>query len=494
MKGVPGVPSKMKFDKLLENSLIWIDIYGVPQVGANRQDKDIAESAHDLETMLAAISSLPAYVRRASMFIVLTPVVPHAQQNVDCDFRTWQRRGWCRLESIVRSLTCSEKWFVTVLSERRVRLNHGEQIVQFPVGHGDFACCTLGHKVLAGGEERNIECDRHKVSPVLKQLFDDRLSTLSIRDLCDYRFLLAHGHVLLRNLPCLESLPVLDSWKSFAAAFQLDLEKPLKKCGGKYNWPPLAWAIMSNNHVVVKHLLSCKADVHQVNTVDKNVTCLVASMSVFHLNMVFGHGDDGTAIFDSLLAAKANPLTNCQGSRLEFGGRWGSPFWAGVGANRVDMCLHYIKRLPEKIYVPMAKFGFQGDVLAVLFGLPEVVDELDRIGATFTTPNQLGVTAIAAFICGPIENTPMSDIRVLDILYKSNKLGDINQPAFSGAAVSVAWYLRRMGLFKRNGFLRMLYQIVGGTNLHFAVCMDKPSVVVWLLEHKCDPRRTNKRG
>ena len=112
MQGVPGIPTSTKFDKQLKGCLCWIDFYGVPQVSTSansapqnttedQKEDESSSSSSDAKSahakMMSAISSLPAYVERSSMFFVLVPVVPHNEiVNHNCEYITWQRRGWCR--------------------------------------------------------------------------------------------------------------------------------------------------------------------------------------------------------------------------------------------------------------------------------------------------------------------------------------------------------------------------------------------------------------
>ena len=47
----------------------------------------------------AAVDSIPSYIERASMMWVLVPPVKHHSLHEQiCDFASWRRRGWCRME------------------------------------------------------------------------------------------------------------------------------------------------------------------------------------------------------------------------------------------------------------------------------------------------------------------------------------------------------------------------------------------------------------
>ena len=73
--------------------VVWLDYSSVPQ----------AKEAE--EARLRAIDSIPFYVDHASAFIALVPRVEHKDlPGVFCDYKSWQSRGWCRLETQVHEL------------------------------------------------------------------------------------------------------------------------------------------------------------------------------------------------------------------------------------------------------------------------------------------------------------------------------------------------------------------------------------------------------
>ena len=83
-----------------------------------------AQDIDELEKMLAAINSVPAYVKRCAIMIVLAPVVPHGELAEDCDFRSWVQRGWCRLESAIKTMCDSQRHLIVMESATHITL-HG---------------------------------------------------------------------------------------------------------------------------------------------------------------------------------------------------------------------------------------------------------------------------------------------------------------------------------------------------------------------------------
>ena len=46
-----------------------------------------------------AVASIPSYVERSTIMLVLVPTIAHNDRIGDvCDFRSWRGRGWCRME------------------------------------------------------------------------------------------------------------------------------------------------------------------------------------------------------------------------------------------------------------------------------------------------------------------------------------------------------------------------------------------------------------
>ena len=66
---------------------VWLDFACVPQ------------SPEHVEDRLAAIDSIPWYIHHATNFFAVVPRIDHSDlAGVHCDYNTWQKRGWCRLE------------------------------------------------------------------------------------------------------------------------------------------------------------------------------------------------------------------------------------------------------------------------------------------------------------------------------------------------------------------------------------------------------------
>ncbi len=184
----PGMPKSKNFSRMFRNALIWIDFVSVPQLKArhsgddDQQDNSNEENVNGVEQMMLAVNSIPAYVKRASLMLVIAPVVPHKQASVECEYRTWMDRGWCRLEAVAGSLLASTKYVVLVESSTRATLISTSLMVwRDSVGCGSFACCSQNHILDVDGVPTPIPCDRVKVSHILLATFRNKLDEYAKR-------------------------------------------------------------------------------------------------------------------------------------------------------------------------------------------------------------------------------------------------------------------------------------------------------------------------
>ena len=54
-------------------------------------------SSHTVECLNRAIASIPSYIERSDLVLVLAPIVKHEErEDYTLNFSTWRSRGWCR--------------------------------------------------------------------------------------------------------------------------------------------------------------------------------------------------------------------------------------------------------------------------------------------------------------------------------------------------------------------------------------------------------------
>ena len=183
-----GIFSAITEDDLVNEATVgyvWLDYSCVPQAASAQEPR------------LRAIESIPHYIDACTTFLALCPPVKHKELGHVCDYHTWRKRGWCRLEEQVNELklfTFTDKplpqfgpgalaWDVPRRPLMVLNTNHITCVDMFDhfymlgvrsqtVMNGDFACCSLGHKkVFDDGTEITIPCDKDRIRPFCRQLW-----------------------------------------------------------------------------------------------------------------------------------------------------------------------------------------------------------------------------------------------------------------------------------------------------------------------------------
>eukprot|EP00400_MALV-I_sp_L67-5_P000867 gene867-1135_t len=521
MAGQPGVPAKKNFGKVLKNSLIWFDWMSVPQIKARHSQGNISDERSPLpldanekeikrlQLMLRAVNSVPAYIHQATILLVLCPVIAHGEDGSDCQLSSWQSRGWCRLEAIVSSLVNSSskpKDMILVESATNVTLftpDADDMLTKDPVGTGNFSCCSRNHMVEINGAPVAIDCDKDKISNVLCQLLDFQLEARSrYKDLSGYRWILAHQNVILKDLKDLDTRPKYDTWPTFSKAFKFDEAKPLKKCGGKHNFAPLFYAVMSNNFPIVQYLICQKADVNMA--LPQNLRTAYRGNTPLHIVMRIGYGESGKNIFNALIDGKADPYKFSWGGGLWMAGKFlkptfRDPFTASLDSFNSEMAVHYMQKVKTNWLAKADHFSMTNEIYAGGIGVYEIVLKALEHGATFQSLTPPGFNTLGMYVLWTKEYQYPNDVRVLDLLYDKGMLRNINatvhfETGFDSVITRIVWHLRNMGFLKSMPIADLFYWCAYTSYLHCAVYRDKPACVAWLLNKGADKKRKNKRG
>eukprot|EP00439_Symbiodinium_sp_Y106_P079588 s2050_g18.t1 len=186
--GITAKEWKNDFD----NMYIWIDYCCIPQIEVDANPETIHQSS-------LAVQSIAAYVERSSLLLVLAPVCIHAETGRSCNFASWRRRGWCRMEMMTAILSSNKvRIMVCTGAEATPFLMHPFEAPRLPVGDGDFSCCALGHKL--GGA--TLTCDKKRLRGVLEEMLQAKVGTLKADGLVVERLWYASMQQhFLRNLP-----------------------------------------------------------------------------------------------------------------------------------------------------------------------------------------------------------------------------------------------------------------------------------------------------
>jgi len=236
-----SIPAKQT--KRLRDGYVWFDIFSVPQQDHAMQAK--------------AIASIFSYVGEASFFFVLAGAWSHADTGEVRDFRTWEGRGWCRVEQISNALSLNSKPLIVIQSSSDIRTygpggHMGREWINRPVGLGAFS----------------VESDREALGPVIEGMIESKMawgrSVGTEEGLLWQRVL----HVVKPKL-----LVRLGSKgeEAEAEAARSSLEEWLGQLGftafderTKSNWSPLRLAAMSGRVDLVRELCERGAEVNAI--------------------------------------------------------------------------------------------------------------------------------------------------------------------------------------------------------------------------------------
>eukprot|EP00397_Hematodinium_sp_SG-2012_P039025 GEMP01042542.1.p1 GENE.GEMP01042542.1~~GEMP01042542.1.p1 ORF type:complete len:423 (+),score=74.60 GEMP01042542.1:180-1448(+) len=244
------------WSELLQDALVWYDYFSVPQEESNKEDT------------LLAIQSIPAYIEMATVTFILAPTIDHRRftdtngESLLCDYYSWAKRGWCRIELLATYLKVGARTPVVIRSANHMHFMSPAILACLSrVGEGEFTCCSLNHarqSPHAGMPLARVACDKPGLFDVVLSLITHRIKYERTNDnLRVVRQLQAYSHIWLRDLLDVEenynrdadTLENFMSHYAFATPHEFD--------GG---WTPLRFACVSGNVNVARQLLDAKAD------------------------------------------------------------------------------------------------------------------------------------------------------------------------------------------------------------------------------------------
>ncbi len=132
------------------------------------------DDSDDSKLLALAVQSLPAYVERCCMMLVLVPTDEHRDRAEEVvDWCSWRGRGWCRLEFMSATL-CRHPLPVMVVKDEVPEFIFAADALLLPPGLGEFSCCAMKHDFGNG----KIPCDKIAVGNVLSLLMEAKLHHL----------------------------------------------------------------------------------------------------------------------------------------------------------------------------------------------------------------------------------------------------------------------------------------------------------------------------
>ncbi|CAE7667124.1 Ankrd17, partial [Symbiodinium sp. CCMP2456] len=236
---------------------IWYDYFSIPQSRGGRAS----------QARQTAIQSIPTYVARCEFFVVLCPALKHRDQKRTLSHATWGERGWCRTERAARELSNRKGGYVIIVeSATHQSLLWAGLSMRHAPGEGDFT----------------LDGDRVWIGRMVTQMVWSKLFYyLEHRQFHNYRFLLnAQGAQYFRALdvePIDGLVPGFDTEIDPSVDYKGFMLEHFLHQNGLRNmferdaagWPPICFAAMSNNVVVLQALLDRKVDINQATTKPK---------------------------------------------------------------------------------------------------------------------------------------------------------------------------------------------------------------------------------
>ena len=212
---------------------------------------------HVKHWLCEATKSIPAYLERTAMVIILVPLTEHVDRPGElCDFANWRGRGWCRLELAGAVLARTNVRLMIVQSERK----NPEFLVPIDAlhlacGHGTYTCCARNHDF--GGGPGSAPCDILSVAPVMSRMVDAKIEHLwNQARTFEARVYIGLKHWFMRGMPSgtpdtdktgLALARAMFRWRS-----ELKEAEEKKRCGVGI----LFWSALSNNLDAVREYLS----------------------------------------------------------------------------------------------------------------------------------------------------------------------------------------------------------------------------------------------
>lgn len=174
----------------LPHMYVWMDYISMPQV--------LHTSTPQKQHMVAAakaVKSIPAYVERCALLLVLAPVCSHFDTGAVCNYASWRERGWCRLEMMVALFARNDiRVMVCPGPEATPYFIWPFDMIWMPAGEGKFSCCALGHPFGM--------CDKTHLRGVLEDMFDAKVHHLHETGRhTEQRYYALHREVLMCGLP-----------------------------------------------------------------------------------------------------------------------------------------------------------------------------------------------------------------------------------------------------------------------------------------------------
>lgn len=232
---------------LSEPLFFWYDYFSCPQ--KERLSQIESDERYDRSNLSKAISSIPAYVDKCSFFFALVPAMETPNRDF-INMRSWQARGWCRLERTCREFSLGDTSWIIVRSPTDLEIAAGKnwaaRVGSGPVGEGSFT----------------VASDRLQLRPVLMAVIRRKiLSLLKAQDWASYRSVLNQQAMLLRGLDSVECFVPVELFSPSVVSEFLH-QNGFRSVGetDRASWSPIHYAALNGDPLLIQELLTLRAD------------------------------------------------------------------------------------------------------------------------------------------------------------------------------------------------------------------------------------------
>ena len=302
-----------------------------------------------------AAKSLPSYMDRSCLLIVLAPPCIHADTAKTCDYRSWRANGTCRAEFAAAVMSRTDTRVLLVKGGlAATELILPVDMIQLSAGMGAFSCCVKGHGASEEGHGTSEEgngvplqstCDKDVVAVVLSKMIDDKVADLfTQKRIFNARLYATLKHWYMRGLPPVPRGEVLTCVGLAAARRRLrwgtdDVEADETKMTGV---GILFWCTMLNDVVAVRELAGGDAAVGDAdsNTLKLHVPWLAISVVRGFTTLHAACAWASFEVVELLLSLGLNPNATTEKETLNV--------MAGAAIfNRGDIITQWVARFPD---------------------------------------------------------------------------------------------------------------------------------------------------
>lgn len=489
LAGVKTAVKGRHWARVLPHMLCWVDYCCMPQPTAAGEVGDHRYSCGDLAKQLSdAVQSIPAYIERTALIIILVPLATHANTGATCGVSSWRSRGWCRMEFLSAALA-RYPIPTMVCGTRPAHFILPGDLQSLTAGQGQFTCCLLQHR-MAGTRE---PCDRGNVKHILEKLLDAKVEhLLQHRRLVEARLYIAGQRWALQGLDPLQiqeeaAKPSTEQLRSN------EMPRPVADLKGKLRWGAeaeemalesstgfglLHYAVYADDQPAVLALLAMRIDVNQ-RTLQRfpQAGFMYKGLTPLHVGMAWA----GESVVRILLRMRGDPEV-----RL--------PFSLGITLGPIEVASNYGRAdLLDAWFAhfPGVDLGW-GLNWAARAGSLSAVHVLVRARADVNRQMENGAWAPLTFASGLSEDASEDVVEAL--LTARANVNIRNCPKGRYSAVCAAMRLAcRAGM--RSEACVVLANAKGSTPLHAATGFTpNPGIVRLLLGVRADPAAKTSFG